>query len=602
MMKRSLLSALFLLGSVLPLSAQTRADWMPEEATSAGSGVDGGERLLMDVTYTPLPKATADLEKYKKICVIDLKKYGIRNNGTEPEATSAGINAALQDAKKNGFDRIVFPAGIYLISEKDPVVLDHKNTVIDLNGAEFRINPNGLQGYAVFCIVQGAENLRLTNGTIRGDRDVHDYKTSKGPHEGGNALKVISGKNLELDHLTLLDATGSGLSTVSTGTRNRPELLKRIFFSVYPEKHLEQGAFDGQGNKIASAEKTRTSNMISMAKFEDEFEIGYLAGYQGFPFVRGRVYQIYFYDGEKKFIEKRKCLQYRKVKRPANAQYLNLEFNQPEVTDIPFHSGAAAKSWVLRINNFLPPTDVHFHHNVMRNNRGLGIGLCGGQRWILEHNLIEGNGPNPPGYGMDIEDGWELVQDVVFRHNIFRNNLAGEIVVCAGSELVFEHNLFEAGGKFPGYVIFYGRTYNYFFRNNTLKNCVVTFGTRTGIAAIHDNTYIDSRIRIRYDSKGVADGLYRKTAGEQLKTPALVLKNETLRNVSSVSGTYVIMENCKLEKVNVKAGKDTRALAFRNCTITDSGILSGDLKVEMKENNGSFSILEEVNRKGKIKK
>ena len=558
MMKRSLLSALFLLGTVLPLSAQTRADWMPEEATSAGSGVDGGERLLMDVTYTPLPKATAGLKKYKKICVIDLKKYGIRNNGTEPEATSAGINAALQDAKKNGFDRIVFPAGIYLISEKDPVVLDHKNTVIDLNGAEFRINPNGLQGYAVFCIVQGAENLRLTNGTIRGDRDVHDYKTSKGPHEGGNALKVISGKNLELDHLTLLDATGSGLSTISTGTRNRPELLKRIFFSVYPEKHLEQGAFDGQGNKIASAEKTRTSNMISMAKFEDEFEIGYLAGYQGFPFVRGRVYQIYFYDGEKKFIEKRKCLQYRKVKRPANAQYLNLEFNQPEVTDIPFHSGAAAKSWVLRINNFLPPTDVHFHHNVMRNNRGLGIGFCGGQRWILEHNLIEGNGPNPPGYGMDIEDGWELVQDVVFRHNIFRNN--------------------------------------------TLKNCVVTFGTRTGIAAIHDNTYIDSGIRIRYDSKGVADGLYRKTAGEQLKTPALVLKNETLRNVSSVSGTYVIMENCKLEKVNVKAGKDTRALAFRNCTITDSGILSGDVKVEMKENNGSFSILEEVNRKGKIKK
>ena len=64
MMKRSLLSALFLLGSVLPLSAQTRADWMPEEATSAGSGIDGGERLLVNVTYTPLPKATADLKKY----------------------------------------------------------------------------------------------------------------------------------------------------------------------------------------------------------------------------------------------------------------------------------------------------------------------------------------------------------------------------------------------------------------------------------------------------------------------------------------------------------------------------------------------------------
>lgn len=586
MLKKIVLPVLFFLA--FSLAAQQRADWMPEEAT-AGGEVEGGERILMDVTYTALPKPTADINKYTKVCTIDLKKYGIKNDGTDPVATSAGINAALQDAKKGSFNRIVFPKGTYLISEKDPVVLDLKNTVVDLNGAEFRINPNGLQGYAVICIVQGAENLRLTNGTIRGDRDAHDYKTSKGPHEGGNALKVISGKNLELDHLTLLDATGCGLSVSSLGTRNRQELLKRIFFSVYPKKHLEQGAFDAKGNKIASSEKTRTNNMISMAKFEDEFEIGYLGGYQGFPFVRGRVYQIYFYDADKKFIEKRKCLQYRKVRPPENAAYLNLEFNQPEVTDTPFHSGAAGKSWVLRINNFLPPTDVHFHHNVMRNNRGLGIGLCGGQRWILEHNLVEGNGPNPPGYGMDIEDGWELVQDVIFRHNTFRNNRVGEIVVCAGSELVFEHNLFEATGKFPGRVVFYGRTYNYFFRHNTLKKCAVTFGTRTGIAAIHNNTYENSRIRVSFDNKGVADGLYRSAQNEAVKTPAVVLKNETIRNAPSITGSfYVVMENCTIENSKVEASKTMKELSFRDCKIMESTIAPNGLTVNMENCKGSF--------------
>ena len=553
----------------LLMFAQERAEWMPEEA-AGGYESEGGERIQLPVTLTKLPKKTADVSRFSRKYVIDTQKFNIYKDGTHPESTVKGINAALRYAGEQGFNRIVFPRGTYMVPEDQAVVIDLKNTVIDFNGATFTIVPNGKTHYSIIQVVQGAENLRLTNGIIRGDKARHDYKTVKGTHEGGCGLSLVSGRELEIDHMTILDCTGDGVGVSSMGTRTRKELLERIFLRIYPKKHLESGAFNEKGEKIPSGEKTRTSAPIDMAKFEDEFEIGYLAGYQGFPFVLGRVFQALFYDKDGKFLEKRKCLQYRKIKRPENAMFLNLEFNQPEVTDQPFHSGAAANSWVLSINNFLPPVDVHFHHNRMSGNRRLGLGLCGGQRWIIEHNEFSGNGGTPPAYGVDLEDGWELVYDIVFRHNVFRGNAGGSLVVCAGSELLFERNLFESTPERISRILFYGRAYNYFFLNNTIRGGTVGFGSRTGIATISGNTYENCTIRISYDGKGVADGLYRKSKSDQIRTPPLVLKNETLRNISQLNGTYLSFVKSALYKVNAEAGADAKLISFLDCRIQDS--------------------------------
>lgn len=578
--------------AVFAVLSQERAVWMPEEATDGHSS--GGERILLPVTQTRLPRPTANIAEFRKIYTIDLKKFDISNTGTEPEATSKGINAALRHAGENGFNRIVFPKGTYMVPENAPIVIDLKNTVIDFNGSTITIRPNGQPGYSIVQIIQGAENLRLTNGIIRGDRDRHDYKTVKSTHEGGHGLALVSGRGLEIDHMQFLDCTGDGISSSSMGTRTRDELLARIFFSVYPGKHLESGAFDEKGVKMPSTAHTRTIAPINMQKFENEFEIGYLSGYQGFPFVLGRVFQVCFYDGDMKFLEKRKCIQYRKITRPAAAMFMNLEFNQPEVGDQPFHSGAAAKSWVLRINNFLPAVDVHFHHNRASNNRRLGMGLCGGQRWIVEHNEFSGNGGTAPAYGMDLEDGWELVYDIVLRDNLFRDNTGGGLVICAGSELLIERNRFESTPKHASRVTIYGRTYNYRFINNFIKGGTVGFGTRTGIAEISGNTYEDcARFSISYDNKGVADGLYRKSKGDLVTTPPLVLKDETLKNIKNLGGSYLVFENSNLFNVKLEATKDTRMISFADCRIKDSELIRKNppsgLSVDFKNNQGAFS-------------
>ncbi len=589
------LLALFLC-SVISVSAQeNRESWMPPEISGGRTSDGAGNFSPLDVTLTTLPKKTADAGKFTRDWLVDLNTFGIRNDGSEPDATAEGINAALQYAGEQGFNRILFPKGNYSIPADKPIVIRLKNTVIDLNGSTFRIVPNGETHYALIKIVRGAENLRLTNGTLVGDRNSHDYTTKKGVHDGGKGLFLVSGKELEIDHINFFDFTGDGVGSSSSGTETRPELLSRIFLRIYPKKHLESGAFDEQGRKIPSSEKTRSSSPINLKKFESEFEIGYLAGYQGFPFVTDRVFQVLFYDKDGNFLEKRSCLQYRKIQRPENAMYMNLELNQPEVGTQPLHSGAEANSWVLGINNFLPPVDVHFHHNTMRGNRRLGLALCGGQRWIIEHNEFSGNGGIPPAYGVDIEDGWELVYDIVFRDNRFRGNTGGSLVVCAGSELLFERNLFESTAEHVNRVVIYGRTFNYHFLNNIVRGGSVSFSTRTGIARIAGNTYENCSLKITFDAKGVADGLPRKNSSERVATPPLVLKNETLQHVAPLTGTYLSFEDSTLNHVRADASKATSLLSFVRCTFQDSTLqLPADrntIRILMKENQGQLQEL-----------
>src|SRR5690606_21384979 len=229
-----------------------------------------------------------------------------------------------------------------------------------------------------------------TNGTLKGDRHTHDY-SSGGTHEWGHGLQFIGGKNLEVDHLVVTDVTGDGLNSGAFGSRTRPELLARIMHSP-STKNLEQGAFTDEGDKTDSSEKTRTIEPYDISTTGGEFEFGYTMGYQGYPHVKGRVYQAYFYDDQMNFIEMKQCLQFKKVTVPEGAKFMHMEFNQPEVV-------GNAQGTIGRITNFTPSTDVHVHNNHVMTNRRLGLGYAGGQRWVIENNRIEANGGTAPAYG-----------------------------------------------------------------------------------------------------------------------------------------------------------------------------------------------------------
>lgn len=543
-------------------------DWLPPDAESAESRATEtySKVVVLPVLETTLPKATADPSRFSREYVIDLVKYGISDKGEDAANTSKGLNAALQDAKAAGANRIVFPKGIYLISETEPIIFDHQDIIVDLNGSTLRINPNGLPDYSMIEITDAAHNFRLTNGTLQGDRDAHDYKSIKAPHEQCRLLRISGGRELEIDHLLICDAPGFAVTTSAVGgVRNRPGLLAMIFHEV-KIKDLESGSFDENGRKIDDPLRTRTSKPYDVSKCGGQFEFGWTGGYMGFPYIKDRNYQTVFFDKDMKFLQKNSSIQYKKIPVPEGANFVHLEFNQPEVLSATEHPGAGAGDHCGRITNFRTPSDVHFHNNKLVNNRALGLAFTGGVRWVIENNHFEKNGGQAPSFGVDFEDGWELMQNIVFRKNIFSGN-ANDLVVCAGTELLFEENTFEKN------VVIYGRTFNYTFRKNRVLGGRVSFSTRSGVLNIHNNRYENlALLTLSFDGKGIADGFFHQP-NQSVSTPPIELKEESLVNVEKVTGTYLNFVDSKIKDTQLVADKETVLVSLHGCTLENTSIV-----------------------------
>ncbi|MCM8539115.1 MAG: right-handed parallel beta-helix repeat-containing protein [Lentisphaeraceae bacterium] len=562
-MKLVIKISLFLWVSIsgLSLIAAEKLDWMQEGAQDEGAQLqyDKESQMSVPVIITKIPKTTANIKNYTKKYTLELNKFGISNKGENAVQTSKGINEALQHAKKMGKNYIIFPKGTYLISETDPVVFDHKDTIVDLNQSTIQINTNGLKKYSIVKIEHGAENFRLTNGTIRGDKDTHD-KTAKG--EWGHVLEVEGGRNLEIDHLTLTNGWGDGVVTqINGGSENRRKWHPHYNVDLV---NLEQGAFaEKTGKKITSSEKTRTIKPYDIKAIESEFEFGYVFGYQGYVSIKSRIYQVYFYDKDMNFISERKCLQWKKYKAPKKAVFAHLEFNQPEV------EGAKGQAFVGSFCNMHYSLDVHFHNNNVIGNRRNGMSYCGGQRWIIEDNIFQKNGGTAPGFGVDYEDGWNMMQDVVFRNNKFKDNERGDLVTCSGSELIFEGNEFEKA------VAFWDATENYVFRNNRIVGNVmstgsrprmiggsVSFKTRTGNVSIHDNHIENAQLDVTIVSKS--------SNYDNILVP--VIKNTRIKNLYRAFGSHLSLEGCEITDSSFQARPTLKYLKFKNCVFKEASI------------------------------
>ena len=415
---------------------------------------------------------------------------------------------------------------------------------------------------------KNASNPHLKTSVLtksRNGRDVELLQIGK-PGPEVKAM-LVTGRHHAAETIASYVLEGFLQAAMSESESAKEFRQKYVLFAVpFVDKDgVEEGAFTGDGRKIDSTEKTRSIEPFDLTKCDGAFEFGYSTGYLGYPFVRGRVYQAYFYDEQLKFIDVKKCLQFRKVTIPDGAKFAHLEFNQAEVSDVPLHAGAGRGSFVGRISNFKGPVDVHFHHNTLVGNRRLGLGYCGGRRWLIEDNLFAGNGGTAPGYGIDLEDGWEFMQDVVIRNNRFKDNLKGDLVICAGSELLIEGNTFEHN------VVVHARPHNYTFRNNQFNGGHVGYKTRTGVARIHDNTYKNCTLSIVFDTKAVADGINRKP-GQAVATPPLTLVNETLDNVEKITGTYFNFTGATMKNSHFVAGEEARLIDFSECEVSDSTI------------------------------
>ena len=397
--------------------------------------------------------------------VIELDNWGIDG---DPTNNSNGINNALNWAAQSGYSEVVLPPGEYLIKEDIPIkIVNSSNMKINLNSAVLKINPNGLTSNKIVRIADSS-NIQLVNGTVLGDINTHDYTTNPGTHEGNLGILIDGGVvNLTLDNLTVRDITGWGITT-STGKD----------YVGYPpvgivNRNLRQGSIDpSNGVRISDNTKISTITPIDLTRFmnfADRYLIlAYDKGYMGNPYLSTNQFDVIFYDKDKNIINvKTSQLIYKKVVIPDHTVYADFIFYQP---DVPTKGDTDFNGAVLFVTHYIQPTDIKITNCTIDGARSLGIAICGGDGVTIADSTIKNTKKQAPGYGVNLEDGWEFMNEIRFINNRFENNI-NDFVSSAGDNMVIE------GNTFTKTFYIWSRTTNYTVRNNSFNGSTVTFQT-----------------------------------------------------------------------------------------------------------------------------
>ncbi|MEO6907789.1 MAG: hypothetical protein ABI210_07855, partial [Abditibacteriaceae bacterium] len=309
----------------------------------------------------------------------------------------------------------------------------------------------------------------VVNGTFEGDLKEHDFKKAPNYSEFVCAVNMgIDTQYSSFENIKVVDVTGYGTNT-GIGGNGRGD---------YTTVVLDAGTFtpgdiNEKGEPFPSEVRTSTEKPVDISAFlkaHGFFQLGLYLGYQSNP-VDNWVYKASFYDADEKFIESIEGYVYRRMYPPASAKFVR------------FTLLSKMTPGGLSLFDFRPPYNcayINVHHE---NIRCVGMCPSGFNNLLAEGNTFENCGWELARCAFDAEDGWDLMQDLTFRNNIFGKNQATEFTSAAGHNFVMEGNTMGAN--------MWDRTNSAVFRNNKIKNASFLFGNpvRSGYHRISHNTF-----------------------------------------------------------------------------------------------------------------
>lgn len=156
---------------------------------------------------------------------IELNRWNIPNIGTQAETTTDNLQAAIDWAVSEGFNRIIIPEGTYLIGKygndiyQQGIELESNMELVLTPETIIQMAPNDKWNYCVIA-VNRQTNVVIRGGTIIGDRDQHIYTPrpsdgSTGHDEGHGICVQYNTTKVLVEDMVIRDVTGDGLLLVS---------------------------------------------------------------------------------------------------------------------------------------------------------------------------------------------------------------------------------------------------------------------------------------------------------------------------------------------------------------------------------------------------
>lgn len=457
--------------------------------------------------------------------VVELSRWGIKNDGTDPVNTVNGINNAFLWARDNNFYTVVLPKGQYLVDKNSSVKLC-SNTNYKFYDCLFIKEPNNLTSYSIL-LCDGIKNVTIEGATVKGDRETHDY-SSGGSHEWGHGIECKNScYNITIKNCEAYECTGDGFVTSMD--------FSAIGGAQHPG-HFAKGDIDSKGN-IDSTQ----SDYTTVSKFFDVTgnlvkSVGYFYysgdGYGGYGIgsnLNKTIIKVHFYRADNTYLGFRNTRSYEFIyldSLPVGTAKVRFSFLQ----NFDLMSGNLHYVMCAKI-----PQYIYFINCKSHKNRRLGASINGG-RFITFEGCEIYNNSNPmsnsrgtnPGYGIDVEDGYMANQKIILRNCNLYDNRAGAFVCISTRGVHVENN------KIRGSFVFSGSGDDYLSLNN------MYYGAINGRSITSGNERDGTFCTFRNDS----------IFGEAF----------------SFVGGNTILENCVFSKSSVHFGGETTKII--NCKFT----------------------------------
>jgi LysM repeat protein len=480
--------------------------------------------------YTSLPKEVVDKNTFEINKDVQLK-YHIYNNKSHAYDTTKGLNDALKFAKEQGFKTVKVPAGTYLISKGEGI--DYINNKINMlsditleldKNAVFQKETNGLEEYSVIYFGPGVENSTIKGGTLRGDRDTHDYSHKEGPwsagtHEWGYGVNIAGGRNITVDGMFIQKFTGDGISIGGSTAAGSYDIS---------ENDLEVGSIDAEGNLIPADGKIRTKAFKDFSKVTSKttrvVNIWLPEG------LTNKDFEVFYYKTDGSFLSKDTGRVYSNYSiAPDDAASYKIVFNAPKIEGV--------KMTMMAIEN---AKGVLIKNNDIGYNRRQGI-TAGGENVQILNNKIHHTGGTAPQSGIDIEPGFFPAINHVIKGNTFLDNKI-QIVACYGENLTVDGNYFEQTSAVHGGV---GVSIKDVYR---------------GKVSVNNNTFKGSGLII-WTPNATADNNHFTNGSASMSGNNQLFSNATFYNSQFSIGSYKNQSASNLEFTqNGEVGNDQSSL------------------------------------------
>ena len=467
---------------------------------------------------------------------VELSRWGIHRDGTEPRATTKGINQAIRWARENGYEGVLLEAGTYLISKDSRIELvSHMRFELD-RAAVIQKEANSHERYDTLYIGPDVSHVTIRGGAYRGDREDHDYSSGE-THEGGYGIVVMGGSDIIIEGVTATNFTGDGIYIAA---------MDHYIDTLYAAD-LEHGGIDSSGKAIPDSQKIRSKNKMKTGlkkSIFNERQVFQLARPQNL--AKDSLFDVFFYTASGKFLGAEKNLEfaYSNVPIPAAANYYRVVFKQTEIKGVTVgsYAQAIAKNVVVR-------------HSELAFNRRQGISVSGGEQILIEDNTIHDTSGTAPESGIDIEGGYLPNQSIQIKSNYLYNNKAYDIILFDGKDAIVRGNRIES------------------------KDAIGLASTELFKGAeVAGNTFVGNKILVERDMKFSDNALrdvYAKFIGPNVDVQGLHMTDSTL-TIESKTPNGVAVSNVRMinhQKQEHALIVNGSAVRITNFTITGPTLL-----------------------------